>query len=378
MTNTGHDPVERALARESEWTGGETELWRKALEQTDAPPSSMVFKLRAWGAIGAAAALLLVATVFMLPSRRAATPQQAASAPRHATDELGANMQADSVREMETQAPPAALSAPAGDALAMRDDADGRRLRSEEAQLSKARAPRPGSAAGASQSSPRLTIHRASIELRTPDVRAAFLRAQQAVIPAQGEHVESSWIAGEGETAQASLTLRVVSGRLDAAMIELRALGTVEGERLNTQDATAQAADLDARLTNERRVEQELLNLVATRADAPLEDVLKLRASLSAIRLTIEQLQAQRDTLGKLSSLSTVLVEIRASEQPRPQGMLERFEDEAADGWASSVRFLSGALGVAVRVGVGGAVFWAPIALAIFFVHRRSASRAGR
>ena len=69
--------------------------------------------------------------------------------------------------------------------------------------------------------------------------------------------------------------------------------------------------DLDARLRNERRVEQELLELLDSRDESPLEEILKLRGEIAKVRTQIERYTAQQDRLSRLVSLATVLIIIR-------------------------------------------------------------------
>src|SRR5690606_1441883 len=113
--------------------------------------------------------------------------------------------------------------------------------------------PAPATASG------RFVVRRATIELESPDVTAAFLTAARVVRPARGEYVQESSDRGEGSYASASRTLRIAADRLSEALHQLRALGTVTSETTSGEDITTQMVDLEARLRNERRIEVELL-----------------------------------------------------------------------------------------------------------------------
>ncbi len=169
----------------------------------------------------------------------------------------------------------------------------------------------------------RFVVRRATLEFTTRDVHALFAKAVLLPNAGLGEFVETSSISGEGENTRAELTLRVTADRLSGVLNELRGYGTVTSEQAGGHDITDQVVDIDARLRNEQRIEQELLTLLTSRKDSSLEDVLRVQQELSRVRGQIERMQAQRDSLGRLASLATVLVIIR-HEAGREQPAAER------------------------------------------------------
>jgi hypothetical protein len=173
-------------------------------------------------------------------------------------------------------------------------------------------------AAAADAGAARLVARRADVSLLVPDVREGFLRAQAVVRPARGEVVEASTIAGEGPDAAADCTLRVAAERFAEVLDELRGLGEVARESASADDVTSAAIDLDARLRDARRVEADLLERLERRTDAPPADALRLRASLDAVRTTIERDAAQREALARRVDLATVRVTIRAKGAASP------------------------------------------------------------
>ncbi|MBU0617402.1 MAG: DUF4349 domain-containing protein, partial [Planctomycetes bacterium] len=206
---------------------------------------------------------------------------------------------------------------------------------------------------------PRQIVRKATVELLTDDVRAVFLKAAMILSEADGEYVQVSSITGSGETAQASLTLRVAADRLSDVLNALRELGEVRSEQVAGQDVTAQVVDLEARLRNEQRVETELLDLLEKRNDAPLKEILELRTTLSNVRGEIERLTAQRHQLGRLVSLATVLVIIRTDKtQPTDFSIAGYFGDGVTRAWRRGLIFLADTFGVLLSVLVGGLIWW--------------------
>ena len=229
----------------------------------------------------------------------------------------------------------------------------------------------------------RQIIRKATVELLTGDVRAAFSKVSMTLNEALGEYVQESSLTGSGEHTQAEITIRVAADRLSEVMNALRDLGQVTREQITGQDVTSQAVDLEARLRNEQCVEAELLQLLEKRQDAPLKEILELRANLGVVRGVIEQLTAQRQKLGQLVSLSTVLIIIRSDRQPRPTefSILTYFGDNFREAWGKGLVFLADTAGGLLSILIGGLIWWIVLAIilvAIWRHRRRSAAEIGR
>lgn len=234
--------------------------------------------------------------------------------------------------------------------------------------------PVAGQPNAAAPSADRHVIHKATMELKAADVRATFLKASLIPNGGAGEFVEDSALTGEGATLSANLTLRVAAERLPEVLNQLRELGRVTGEQVRGEDVTSQVVDLDARLRNERRVEQELLGLMDTRPDAPLKEILELREKLSEVRGAIEQLDAQQSQLSRLVSLATVLVLIRPADAPAPEpqkfAILTHLSGAFKAAWRTGVEYLIDSGAWIVQVAVGGLLWWITLIAGIVIVRR--------
>jgi len=224
----------------------------------------------------------------------------------------------------------------------------------------------------------RQVIRRATIELKTSDVRGAFLKVQQLLEVGHGEYIENSGIHGADDRMTANLTLRVAAIRLSDVLNQLRELGEVVNENMIGEDVTMRVVDIEARLRNERQVEAEVLQLLETRKDAPLEEILKLRQSLATIRTNIEQMTGQREQLARLVSLSTILVLIRAGDPPPAESpsLWNDFVNALSKAWRNGVGFLGAAVATIISVLIGGLVFWIAIIATLFAVRRRLRNKA--
>lgn len=247
-------------------------------------------------------------------------------------------------------------------------------------------APSSGGERGAEPSGERQVIRKATIELVTKDVRATFLKATQLISEARGEYVQDSGLTGEPNRMEGNLTLRVAAERLPEMLNELRGLGEVRAEKSGGEDVTTQVVDLEARLRNEQRVEAEMLQLLEKRQDAPLKEILELRSALSGVRQTIEQLTGQRERLGRLVSLATVLVIIRPADapaQPPPPapGLGAYFLRVFDEAWRDGLMFLMNTLLALLSIFIGGLIWWVLLLIAILWVRayrrRRRAAVGG-
>jgi hypothetical protein len=151
---------------------------------------------------------------------------------------------------------------------------------------------------------------------------------------------------GVGRTLTA--TLRVPADQLDATLAELRKLGRVEAESQSGQEITAQYVDLEARLSNGRNTERQLIDVLQERT-GKLADVLAVETELSRVRGEIESMESQRKSLAKQVDFATLNATVnedyKAQLQVVPPSTSTQFRNAAVDGYRSMV---DGIIGVAV------------------------------
>lgn len=431
MTTPHEDNLEMQLAALTKWEGEDPQLWRAALAGTESSAEKdsgkagvvhgassrrgigadlrrrarMVMDRRIPTRLAAVLALGVIGVVIaavMMPTMDARRERPAASvamAPAEAYqkqegrdlsfDRSGSAGEWESKpgdpaimgRKLETT-PAAEEPAPPPEALraeaASRDDQT-----QVQAGIPMTRLPTPATQPGAPAASAarldaaaaRSVIRKATIELRSADVRGTFLKASNVASEARGEYMSDSSLTGEGSSMHATLTLRVAAERLGEVLNALRELGKVEAEKADGEDVTNQIVDLEARLRNEQRVEAELLQLLEKRGDAPLKEILELRDKIGEIRGRIEQMTAQREKLGRLVSLATVIVIIRAENAkegaaPIDNGLGSYFSKELKTSWNNGLRGLTDTVTGIVRVALAGAVWWILLIFAIAAVRR--------
>jgi hypothetical protein len=175
----------------------------------------------------------------------------------------------------------------------------------------------------------RKIIYNVAMHLIVKDTDEAFAGIQR-LAKEMGGFVSESNVWREDTFRRGTITIRVPVGQLDDALAQLRALALdVESENIDSQDVTEEYVDLEARLTNERRTEVELLELLESRSETgKTQDILEVHRELSNVRAQIEQIEGRMRYLENLSAMAMVRITVTpdALLQPidvagwRPQG----------------------------------------------------------
>jgi hypothetical protein len=167
-------------------------------------------------------------------------------------------------------------------------------------------------------------------------------------------------------------TLRVPADQLDLTMAEIKKLGHVESESQTAEEVTPQYVDLDARLTNARNTEQRLTALLHDRT-GKLTDVLAVEKEIDRVRGQIEQMEAEKKALVNRVDFTTLNVTLReaSTAQLSPHSISDRLRNAWADGYASLLDGLVGALVFLLAYGPNVLLWGGLVAIALWFVLRR-------
>ncbi len=102
-----------------------------------------------------------------------------------------------------------------------------------------------------------------------------------------------------------NVQLRVPATRFEAAVAEIRAVGTrIRAEKITGKDVTEEFIDLDARLRVQRALEAQFLEIMK-RADK-VADALEVHSQLAGVRTEIERVEGRRRFLENQAALSTI------------------------------------------------------------------------
>ena len=214
--------------------------------------------------------------------------------------------------------------------------------------------PQPGSSDQdpAAQESMIIRTGRASLEVDSLELAIAAVRDLAARV---GGYVAGSSIEGGNERVRAaSLELKIPAPRWSEVIRGLEPVGRLESVSEEAQDVGEEFVDVTARLTNARRLETRLIDLLDQRT-GKLEDVLAVERELARVREEIERYEGRLRYLRSRVATSTLVVHVH---EPLPL-IGAPGENVIADAfrqsWRNFVQFLAwliSASGVLIPLGV--------------------------
>ena len=254
----------------------------------------------------------------------------------------GATMK-DAVMTEQSAAAPQMASAPAS--------ADGRASAASLAPMTRAA---QGAIAGdtGTTEAPVMIIRtgHASVEVGKVDEAVVKVRALAASL---GGHVaNSSFEGGEHNVRSATLELKIPAARYDDAVARLASIGEVESVNSSSEDVGEEYVDVTARVANARRLEQRLIQLLATRTGR-LEDVLAVERELARVREEIERAEGRLRYLRTRAAMSTLTVLVHEDEPILGRAGDNPIVAAFKAAWRNFVQFIAGliaAMGVIVPV----------------------------
>jgi hypothetical protein len=188
-----------------------------------------------------------------------------------------------------------------------------------------------------------MILRTAQVTLETPNLDTARAEMDK-IVQRYGGYVGQLTTSSPSDSARKlTATLRIPGNQLGSALADLKKLGRVESESQSGQDVTAQYVDLEARLSNSRKSEQRLLELLQQRT-GKLSDVLEVETELSRVREEIERMEGERRLLSKQVEFATVNATVtedyKTPARALPDSLGTRFHNAAVDGYQSVVDFI--------------------------------------
>lgn len=171
-----------------------------------------------------------------------------------------------------------------------------------------------------------------------------------------------------------SVTVRVPAEKFDEVFKALQGIGEALSYNESAQDVTEEWVDLEARIANKQEEEAALLALLKRKGE--LADILEIQRETFRVRGEVEQLEGRLRYLKNQVSLSTISVSliepgIAAVADQGPWRVVYHLRTA----WRTLVRILEGLLYVVIYVTIAGSVVWIPLGLVIWWAVRRSRRR---
>jgi len=139
----------------------------------------------------------------------------------------------------------------------------------------------------------------------------------------------------QGENRSGTWVIRVPDDQYADFLDAVKALGVPEEVQENTKDVTAQYVDLEARIANQKRLEERILG-VLDEVKGKISEVLQVEQQLARVRETIERLEGQMRVLKDKVTMATLTVHVREDKDYVPPQALS-FGERIGDTWGKSI-----------------------------------------
>ena len=154
---------------------------------------------------------------------------------------------------------------------------------------------------------PTMIIRNGTAEVEVESLEPAIARVRQLAQRLGGYVGNTTVQTGRQQARSATLELKIPSARFEQALTGLEPVGKVQTVQSTAQDVGEEFVDVTARMTNARRLEQRLVELLANRTGR-LEDVLQVERELARVREEIERYQGRLRYLRTRAAISTLTV----------------------------------------------------------------------
>jgi hypothetical protein len=194
-----------------------------------------------------------------------------------------------------------------------------------------------------------MIVQSVSFRLTTASLSGIRAKLDDIVSRSQG-YTDKLAIQSDSDSNSVLATLRIPADRLEPALNDLRMLGTLKEEAHTSQDVTAGYTDLVARLSNARRTEQRLLNLLNERT-GKLAEVVQVEKEIGDVRERIEQMETQQRRLQNQTRFASVEVQVTAESAAEHQAIAVRLRIALVAGYRKAVDNILALTLLALRFG---------------------------
>jgi hypothetical protein len=213
----------------------------------------------------------------------------------------------------------------------------------------------------AGTTAPTMVIRTGQAFIEVEKVDPAILKVRQLAAQVGGYITNSSVSGGKDQMRQATIEIKIPSPKYDEAVGSLSSIGKVETVNSQAQDVGEEFVDVTARVTNARRLEERLINLLANRT-GKLDEVLRVERELARVREEIERYEGRLRYLGARVAMSTLTITVH-----EPQPILGNTPGENPitsalhRAWRNFVAFVAGviaSLGILIPLGLIAFAAW--------------------
>jgi uncharacterized coiled-coil protein SlyX len=181
----------------------------------------------------------------------------------------------------------------------------------------------------------RRIIYEAQVNLVVKSISVAETEIGKLLKNADGYISESNVDRRQGENIAGRWKVRVPTAQFDSFLEEVSKIGIVESRTQTAQDVSEEFVDLEAQITNKKRLEERIVALLKE-STGKIKDVIEVENELARVRGEIEQMEGRLRYLANRTDLTTVTIIARQEENYVPPEA-PTFGSRVAHAWKSSL-----------------------------------------
>jgi hypothetical protein len=139
----------------------------------------------------------------------------------------------------------------------------------------------------------------------------------------------------QGENLTGRWQVRMPAQQFNDFLEAVSKLGVAETRTQNAQDVSEEFVDLEAQITNKKRLEERIVGLLKE-ANGKIKDVIEVEHELARVRGEIEQMEGRLRYLANRTELTTITITARQEENYEPPAA-PTFANRVTQAWYSSL-----------------------------------------
>lgn len=225
-------------------------------------------------------------------------------------------------------------------------------------------APEPPAVGGQSPSPAAATamiIRTGNATIKVDSLEPAVARLRALATSVGGYVGNTSMQTGSDQLRSATVEIKVPAARWGQLVSGLKPIGTLESVQESAQDVGEEFVDVQARVSNAKRLEARLIDLLANRT-GKLSDALQVERELARVREEIERYEGRIRYLRTQTAVSTMTVNVHEplpvlGSHPGDNPIAQAFRD-AWRIFVGVIAFLISSLGILIPLGILAWLVW--------------------
>lgn len=226
----------------------------------------------------------------------------------------------------------------------------------------------------------RRIIYDADVSLVVNDMAVTETQIASLLKKSDGYVAEASVDRREGEHLTGRWRVRVPVAQFETFLDAVSKLGVAESRKQTAQDVTEEYVDLEAQITNKKRLEERIVALLKE-STGKINEIIEVERELGRVRGEIEQMEGRLRLLTNRTDFTTVSITARVEENYVPPAA-PTFPNRIARAWVLSLdalRVFSEQLAVAIVYATPWIAILSVAAIPAFLIARkRNAKTANR